>query len=96
MVKVEVFSSAGCEKCAAAENALQRLAESLTQGRLAWRHLDVLDELDYAVELGVISLPAIAINGRLAFSSLPSPTEFETALRKVLGHPAQPRGPSGR
>lgn len=88
MVKVEVFSSVGCEKCAAAENALRRLAESLTQGRLAWRHLDVVDELDYAVELGVMSLPAVAINGRLVFSSLPSPTEFETELKKVLGRGA--------
>lgn len=96
MVKVEVFSSVWCEKCAAAEDALQRLAESLAQGQFAWRHVDVLDELDYAVELGVISLPAIAISGRLVFSSQPSPNEFERELRKVLGHPAQPRDSNGQ
>lgn len=96
MVKIEVFSSVGCGNCAAAEIALQRLAESLALGQSAWRHVDVLEELDYAVELGVLSLPAIAINGRLVFSSLPSPSEFERKLRKVLGHPAQPRGASGQ
>ncbi len=95
MVKIEVFSSVGCGNCAAAENALHRLAESLVLGQSAWRHVDVLEELDYAVELGVLSLSAIAI-GRLVFSSLPSPNEFERELRKVLGHPAQPRGSSGQ
>lgn len=96
MLKIEVFSSVGCEKCLTAETALQRLAESLADGQLAWRHVDVLDEIEYAVELGVISLPAIAINGRLVFSSLPSPTEFKTELNKVLGHSAQPRSSSGQ
>ncbi len=96
MVKVEVFSSGRCEKCSAAETALQRLAESLADGQLAWRHVDVLNEIEYAVELGVISLPAIAINGRLVFSSLPSPTEFKTELKKVLGHAVRLRDSRGQ
>lgn len=96
MVRVEVFSSVGCDKCAAAEDALKQLAKSLTQGELTWRHVDVLDELDHAVELGVISLPAIAINERLVFTSLPSLTEFESELRKVLGHSAQTRSSRGQ
>lgn len=78
-MKVELFYSPGCKQCAAAHASLKAVAEEAV-ARLEWRELNVLDALDYAVELGVLSLPAIAIDGELAFSSLPSPQR----LREVL------------
>jgi protein-disulfide isomerase len=44
------------------------------------RKINVVDELDYAVKLGVRATPSIAINGALVFTAMPS--EFE--LRKTI------------
>jgi len=84
MVKVEVFSSPGCGKCAQAKNMLKVAVEEMGQGRITWREVNILEEMDYAVELGVMSSPAIAIDGELAFSSLPSASKLRSELSKRL------------
>jgi predicted DsbA family dithiol-disulfide isomerase len=78
MIKVEVFSSPGCGKCGHAKEVLRRLAAEL--GGIEWREVNVLDEMDYAVALGVLSTPAIAIDGELVFSGLPSAARLRSAL----------------
>jgi len=80
MLKIEVFSSPGCAKCAHAKDALRRIAAELGGDRIAWRDVDVLAEMDYAVRLGVLSTPAIAINGRLVFTALPSAKKLRAVL----------------
>ncbi len=82
MIKVEVFSSPGCSKCGHAKDVLRRLAVEL--GGIEWREVNVLDEIDYAVALGVLSTPAIAIDGELVFSGLPSAGKLRTELDKRL------------
>jgi len=84
MVKVEVFSSPGCGKCAQAKSMLKVAVEEMGQGRITWREVNILEEMDYAVELGVMSSPAIAIDGELAFSSLPSASKLRSELSKRL------------
>jgi len=79
-VKIEVFSSPGCAKCGRAKDVLKKLVGEVGGGRIDWREVNVLDEMDYAVKLGVLSTPAIAVDGKLLFSSLPS----EKKLRKLL------------
>jgi len=83
-LRVEVFSSPGCERCARARDELRRMAAELGGERIAWREVSVLDELDYAVELGVLSTPAIAVNGRLVFSALPSAKKLRAALEAEM------------
>lgn len=63
------------------QGELRAIAASvLGEDRLVWREVNVLKEFDYAVSLGVLSMPAIAINGELKFSSLPTPEQFRTML----------------
>lgn len=87
-MKIELFSSPGCSQCAAAQSALHEAAKQAVQA-LEWREVNVLDELDYAVQLGVLTLPAIAIDGDLVFASLPSPAQLRAALlrRSARGLP---------
>lgn len=85
MVKVEVFSSPGCGKCAQGKSMLKAVAEELGQDKVSWREVNILEEIDYAVDLGVMSSPAIAINGELVFVSLPSATKLRAELLKRLG-----------
>lgn len=83
-IKVEVFSAPGCAKCAATRKALRSVAESVGNGVVTWRELNVLEELDYAVELGVMTPPSLAIDGELVFAALPTPERLRDELLKRL------------
>jgi len=83
-IKVEVFSSPGCGKCGHAKEVLRQIAEEIGGGRIDWREVNVLDEMDYAVMLGVLSTPAIAVNGKLVFTALPSAKKLRELLEARL------------
>jgi predicted DsbA family dithiol-disulfide isomerase len=82
-VRVEVFSSPGCGKCGQAKEVLRKIVQEMG-GDIEWREVSVLDEMDYAVRLGVLSTPAIAVNGKLVFTALPSATKLRQALEQEL------------
>ena len=83
-IKVEVFSSPGCSKCGQAKEVLRKLADEIGGSRVKWREVNVLEELDYAVRLGVLSTPAIAIDGDLTFTGLPSVRKLRSELDRRL------------
>lgn len=91
-IKIEVFSSPGCTRCGQAKDLLRQVAEEIGGGRIAWREVNVVEELDYAVKLGVLSTPAIAVNGRLVFTALPSAKKLrqtlEVEIRKTFSTPS--------
>lgn len=80
-MKIELFYTPGCENCADARDDLRAAAKEVVPG-VTWRELNTLDELDYAVELGVLTLPAVAIDGEVVFSSLPSCRRLRHELAK--------------
>lgn len=84
MVKVEVFSSPGCGKCAQAKVMLRVVADALGEDKVSWREVNILEEMDYAVDLGIMSSPAIAIDGQLVFASLPSAGALRAELSRRL------------
>ena len=83
-MKVEMFVIPGCSECAAARARLRAAAQKVAKN-LEWRELNVLDDLDYAVELGVMTLPSIVIDGELVFSSTPTVAQLRDALIKLHG-----------
>jgi len=86
MLKIEIFSSPGCGKCGHAKESLRKIAEEFGDDKLQWREVNILEELDYAVELGVLSTPAIAIDGELCFASLPSAKTLRQQITALLEH----------
>lgn len=80
-MKIELFHTAGCRRCAEAQLALQSAARQAVPA-LEWREIDPGQEIDYAVELGVMGLPALAIDGELAFATLPTPAQLVAELRR--------------
>jgi hypothetical protein len=82
-MKIELFYTPGCDKCADSKESLKATAERLFP-ELVWRELNAIDELDYAVELGVLTLPAMAIDGELVFSSLPTARQLRLELTKRI------------
>ena len=83
-IKVEIFSSPGCSKCGHAKEVLRKLVDELGSGKLEWREVNILDEIDYAVELGVLSTPSIAVDNELVFTSLPSVKNLRVELERRL------------
>jgi len=87
-MNIEIFSSPGCGKCGHAKEALRKLADDLNNklggDKIHWREVDILEEIDHAVELGVMSTPSIAIDGELIFTSLPSAQKLRTELESRL------------
>ena len=83
-MKVEMFYTPGCSECVAAHAELRTAAQEAVKD-LEWRELNVLDDLDYAVELGVLTLPSVAVDGELVFTSMPTVAQLLEALRKRTG-----------
>ncbi|MBS0418080.1 MAG: thioredoxin family protein [Proteobacteria bacterium] len=80
-MKVEMFYTPGCSACTEAREQLRLSAEALVED-LEWRELNVLENLDHAVELGVLTLPAIVIDGELVFTSMPTVPQLHEALKQ--------------
>ncbi|MCB1887474.1 MAG: glutaredoxin [Rhodocyclaceae bacterium] len=78
MILVEIFSTPDCGKCAQAREALKAVVAGLEA--VICREVNILDELDYAVDLGVLSPPAIAIDGELVFPTLPGAERLRQEL----------------
>ena len=70
-MKVELFHTPGCSECVGAYTRLRTAAQEVVKG-LEWREVNVLDDLDHAVELGVMTLPSIVVDGELVFTSMPT------------------------
>ncbi len=79
-MKVEVLHAGGCSNCMKDIPALRTAAESVDP-EVDWRELDIMQAIDYAVELGVLKAPAVVIDGNLAFGFLPNPKDLAVAMR---------------
>ncbi len=82
--EIELFSSPGCSRCSKAKQALRTLSKEIGDERIIWREVDVLDDLDYAVSLGVLATPSIVIDGVLTFTGLPSLRKLRAELEQRL------------
>jgi small redox-active disulfide protein 1 len=83
-MNIEIFSSPGCGKCGHAKDVLSELASEIGGDKIIWREVNILEEIDYAVELGVMTTPSIAIDGKLIFAGLPSAKKLRIALEQRL------------
>jgi len=74
-----MFYTPGCSECVAAQTKLRGAAKEAVSD-LEWHEVNVLDDLDRAVELGVMTLPSIVVDGELVFTSMPTVTQLRNAL----------------
>ena len=80
-MKVEILHATGCAKCLRELDSLRAVARQVDPA-VEWQEIDILQALDYAVELGVLKPPAVAIDGELVFLSLPTSAALDAALRE--------------
>ncbi len=85
MTKIEVFVLPGCSQCSTGLDALKEVADSFGPGACLWQVRNLLENIDQAVRLGILSTPAMALDGKLVFTSLPSPQQLRTELSRHVG-----------
>lgn len=83
-MRIDVLHAAGCAKCLRELSGL-RAAAKRADPAVDWQELDILQVLDYAVDLGVLKPPAVAIDGELVFTSLPPSDALVAAMRDRQG-----------
>jgi len=83
-LKIEIFSSPGCSKCTQAKKQLLKLIAEYNPDDINIEEINVLENLDYAVDLGIVTTPAIAINGKLCFTSLPSIKSLKDKIQLLM------------
>lgn len=82
VVHLELFYSPYCARCRKARQQVRALAAAWPTEHLQFRELDVVQELDRAVALGVFHTPALALDGELIVGPVPSSRALETLLRR--------------
>lgn len=79
-LNIEIFSAPGCNKCSKAYQLTETVLASLGNVSVEIRLVNIVNELDYAVDLGIRATPGIAINGVLVFTAMPT----EETLREAI------------
>ena len=83
-VIVELFTSNVCSRCVQAKATLRELIAELDDASFELHFIDVIENLDYAVEVGVLATPALAVNGKLISTSIPGKHRLRELLMKQL------------
>lgn len=71
-LNIEIFSAPGCNKCSKAFQLAETVLADLESSTIELRLVNIVEELDYAVELGIRATPGIVINGVLVFTATPT------------------------
>jgi len=82
-VYVEEFMSPGCVGCPQVKEMLKSLSEELS-GEITIEEVDITVDTARAAQYGIMSVPALAINGELKFMGVPKKEELKKALEEEL------------
>jgi thioredoxin 1 len=82
-VYVEEFMSPGCVGCPAVKEMLKELSDEFGD-RLTVEEVDITVDTTRAAQYGVMSVPAVAINGVLKFVDVPKREALREAVLEEL------------
>ena len=80
---VEEFMSPGCVGCPAVKELLEELSSEFGD-KLTVEEVDITVDTTRAAQYGVMSVPAIAINGILKFIDVPKKEDLRKAILEEL------------
>jgi thioredoxin 1 len=82
-VYVEEFMSPGCVGCPAVQEMLKELSIEF-KGKLIVEEVDITVDTARATQYGIMSVPAVAVNGILKFVGVPGKEELKKAILEEL------------
>jgi len=80
---IEMFTSPGCANCPAVKKMLKELSDELV-GDITIEEVDITVDPTRAAQYGLMSVPAVAINGILKFVGVPKKEELKKAITEEL------------
>lgn len=80
-ILIEIISAPGCAKCAGAKEVIKSYVKDMKG--VAIKEINIAEHPEIAVKHGIMSTPAIIINGKLAFTSTPKLDEFKKHINKI-------------
>lgn len=76
---VQVLSTPGCAGC---DQIKQLVADVLSDfPELSWEEIDLVEHPEVAGQYSIMSVPAVVIDGRLEFASIPTRKALEESVR---------------
>jgi thioredoxin 1 len=85
-VYVEEFTSPGCVGCPAVRAMLEELSQEF-RDRLIVEEVNIAEDAARAAQYGIMTVPAVAINGRLKFTGVPGRGELRSAILEEMKEP---------
>jgi thioredoxin 1 len=82
-VYVEEFMSPGCVGCPAVKEMLEELSNEFGE-KLIVEEVDITIDTARAAQYGIMSVPAVAINGILKFMGVPGKEELKKAILEEI------------
>jgi len=80
---IEVFIAENCNKCGKALTVVESVIATMDTPTVELRKVNIIEEIDYAVAIGLRATPGIAINGKLIFTSTPSQISLREAILNI-------------
>lgn len=84
-VLIQLLASSECSYCAPAADVVYRVASQYDNVEVSIVNIDSLEGTSIAKKLGIMSIPAIIINGKIAFIGIP-PADMimHDAIKKAM------------
>ena len=80
---IEIFSSSGCGDCPAVKKMLKEISDEL-EDDITIEEVNITVDPTRASQYGIMSVPAVAVNGILKFVGVPSREELKKEIIKEL------------
>jgi len=81
-VMVEVLESNFCPKCAVVKDRVEKVAREMG---VEVRLIDPIEEADRIVDLGILTSPAVIVNGKVKFAGVvPSEEKIRKAIEEEI------------
>jgi len=93
-IVIEVFSASACNRCVKAKQEIVQLVEQLNRDlpltnrnkvrMIRYQDIDVVDNIDRAVALGILTTPSIVINDQLIYTNMPPISDLKAKLLQLI------------
>jgi len=82
-VLIEVASAHGCSKCLKAKETVERMVSGMKS--VVVKEVNIAENPEFAIKHGIFATPAVIINGKLQFTSIPNENDLKKYLKEIEG-----------
>jgi small redox-active disulfide protein 1 len=81
---IEVFTSPMCPHCPAAKKVVEEVVNKLSCEDIEVKYIDVTEDPGNVDKYGIMAVPTIVVDNKVAFVGAPSKEQFENYLKERL------------